>query len=146
MKLFIPACGDRIVLAEPWNFDLYLERRNWKFAEARKLIKAPLTWDFAHILDGNGRYTGVRKLEIELPPGTILECCRVYIRSFSKSALKVDNDYDSITWKVISEKGKALTGQRFWAKLSQCNGIDFSLQPDSIYRDRVKLIKEVMTS
>jgi hypothetical protein len=30
MRLFIPAIGDRI---KPWEFGLYLERRNLKFAQ-----------------------------------------------------------------------------------------------------------------
>jgi hypothetical protein len=33
MKLYVPACGDRIVLTQPWTFTLYFERRNDVFAK-----------------------------------------------------------------------------------------------------------------
>ena len=37
-KLFIPAVGDRIALTAPWEFSLYLERRNFKFAVTQGLL------------------------------------------------------------------------------------------------------------
>lgn len=77
----------------------------------------------------------------------MLECDRVYIRSFSKSALKEDKDYDSITWREIDPvKGKPKKNSRFWVKLPDCNSIEFRLEPDSLYRDRVKAIKLVQES
>jgi hypothetical protein len=143
MKLFIPACGDRITLTVDWTFLLYLESRNMAFAKKRKLV--------AESADKYGEYEGgesgpaLSKVTCTLPAGTVLECDRVYIRTFNKSAIEVGNDYDSITWKVI-KKGKAETHGRFWAKLSDCNGLGYDLEPDSLYRDRVKSIKAVMNT
>lgn len=67
----------------------------------------------------------------------------MYIRTFSKSAHLVQNDYDSITWKVM--KGdKPARNQRFWCKLPDCYSIEYELHPDSLYRDRVKVFKAVL--
>lgn len=122
MKLFIPACGDRIVLVEPWTFLLYFEDRNVDFAKTQGLLpeKAP---KYGHFEDG-GYAAGYKKVAHTLGAGTWLECDRVYIRTFSKSALKKDKDFDSITWREIDPgKGKPKRNSRFWTKLSCCNNI-----------------------
>jgi len=72
-----------------------------------------------------------------------LECDRVYIRSFNKGRLKEGDDYDSITWRIVNEKGKTVQKLRFWAKLADCCEMTYALQSDSLYRDRVKLIRQV---
>lgn len=145
-KLFIPACGDRLVLAAPWEFSLYMEHRNMNFAVSLGLLDPNnKRWSIYEDPPPGQRYSNVLKKEqVTLPVGIILECDRVYIRTFNKSALKDDNDFDSITWKIVNPKnGKAPQKLRFWAKLSQCLDIQFVLQYDSLYRDRVKLIKSV---
>lgn len=140
-RLFIPACGDRLVLTAPWEFSLYFERRNLNFANELGLIRGNRSL-YEDPPPGQ-RYSNVlKKAQVVLPAGLVLECDRVYIRAFSKSALKDDKDYDSITWKVV-KNGKTAQKLRFWAKLSQCLDIRYELQHDSLYRDRVKLIKSV---
>lgn len=141
-KLFIPACGDRLVLAAPWEFTLYFESRNISFAKELGLVDVGRSWSMYEDPPPGERYCVLKKAQVTLPPGLVLECDRVYIRTFSKSALKEDKDFDSITWKVV-KNGKTVQKLRFWAKLSQCLDIRYELQSDSLYRDRVKLIKQV---
>lgn len=147
MKLFIPACGDRLTLTEPWTFTLYLEHRNVKFAQAVGLVDKDMNrWSGRGGWDPVSRRTRYKSVQVTLEPETIIECDRVYIRQFNKSLTKVEDDFDSITWKVMDAKGKAKRNQRFWVKLSDCNGLDYRLDHDSVFRDRVKLVKEVMES
>jgi hypothetical protein len=88
----------------------------------------------------------LKRVEATLPAGTIIECDRVYIRTHGKSGVHAEDDYDSITWKVIKPNGKTERHGRFWVKLSNCNGLEFDLAVDSLYRDRVKLVRLVMES
>lgn len=144
MKLFVPACGDRLTLTKPWTFRLFLEHRNLKFAKQRKYYTGDEDWNV--YVDGKYR-NGLVSVAVTLDAGTVLECDRVYIRTFNKSRVQEGDDYDSITWKIIDpKKGKAARNCRFWTKLSDANEIEFELQEDSRYRDRVKLLKEVMHS
>lgn len=142
MILFLPACGDRLTLTAPWTFPLYLERRNVAFAKARGLVPKDFSY-WGGYVDAGGRRE-LRREDATLRAGEVVECDRVYVRGYNKSRLKLSNDYDSVTWKVLGPKGKVLTGQRFWAKLVHCNGMEFELAPDALYRDRVKLFKEIM--
>lgn len=130
--LFIPACGDRITLTADWEFLLYLEHRNTKFAEARNLIQ-PLTgsrWT-RDVWEGESYRSGYRKVPASLPKGTVLEVDRVYLRQHSKSATDESNDFDSITWKVVGQKHG-----RFWTKLADANQIQFELGEGWSYKDR----------
>jgi len=146
MKLFIPACGDRVTLTKSWAFDLYLERRNVKFAQSLKLIPEKFDpWNDCWTTPPWGYRSALKSVMVILPKGSVLECDRVYIRTFSKSALETGNDYDSITWKLLKGE-KATRAGRFWAKLPDCYSIEYSLQEDSLYRDRVKLVKLVQES
>lgn len=140
MKLFVPACGDRIVLTKPWKFLLILERRNIQFAIERGLLDPKFAKSYGVWETVN--YSKYKTVDALLPKETILECDRMYIRAFSKSALETGDDYDSITWRVISpETGKMVLRQRFWAKLVDCLQIEYKIH--STYRDRVKLIRIV---
>ena len=133
MKLYVPACGDRIVLTKPWTFTLYLEYRNVDFAKARKLAKpksGPNGWAWNQYAEDRT----LKRMEVTLPAGIVLECDRVYIRQSNRTAASEDDDYDSLSWRVISEGGKKVTKQRFWAKLADCNGMDYQL--DSLRKDR----------
>lgn len=147
MKLFIPACGDRLTIVEDWTFDLFLERRNLKFAEMLKMLTAKEVKDAGYSGVWTGRpYDHNSKLKViqaTLPKGTTLECDRVYIRTFNKSRVHDGDDYDSITWKMI-KNDKAVRHGRFWCKLHACNDIEYELAFDSVYRDRVKAVKVVM--
>jgi hypothetical protein len=139
MKLYIPACGDRITLAAPWSFTLVLEHRNVEFAKTRKIIESAPR--YGGVRDGG---SGYRTVPVTLDVGTTLECDRIYIRTFNKSRVQVENDYDSITWKVINDKGKFVSKSRFWTKLPDTYGIEYDKV--DMYRDRVKLAKLVMES
>jgi hypothetical protein len=141
MNLYVPACGDRITLATPWTFTLYLERRNVGFAKAKGLVDKNMSpW-------GGGFGKEMRSFEVTFPAGTLLEVDRVYIRTFNKSFVKDENDFDSITWKVMNPKNKKpFPKQRFWSKLVDVNQIEFDPETSIAYRDRVKLVKLVMES
>ena len=143
-KFFVPACGDRLRLTAPWKFPVYLEHRNMKFAQGLGLLaKSNHGWG---VYEGAAYTSEFKKVQVELLVGTIIECARVYIRQFSKSALKVEKDFDSITWVIQKEKGKAGKGKpsgRFWVKLPDCYAIEYELDHDSLYRDRVKLIRSI---
>lgn len=146
MKLFIPACGDRLVLDQPWTFSLYLERRNMKFAQTLGFVtEEEIKKNWSGIFAGEPYRSSYREETVTLQAGDMLECDRVYIRVFSKSktADDVENDYDSITWKLM-RKGKPVRHGRFWVKLSECNRIEYRLDPDSLYRDRVKNVRAVL--
>ena len=75
------------------------------------------------------------KLTITIPTGTTLAVDRIYIR-------KGASDYSSITfyakqlgevtipgsrWSWGNPKSKKVKAQRFWAKLADCNNIEFKL-------------------
>ncbi len=87
-KLFIPACGDRLTLTATWEFTLYLESRNMKFAAEHKLYEAK-GGDFYGAYD---RSHNLKKVKATLPVGTVLECDRVYIRTQNKSRVKAASD------------------------------------------------------
>lgn len=146
MELFIPACGDRLTLTKPWSFELWLERRNMKFAASRGLISVEQSRMCA-IYAGEPHRSPLKKVGTVLPPGTVIECDRVYIRQYNKSRIQEGDDYDSVTWKVVDPvKGKAVRNGRFWTKLSDCNGLEFELADDALYQDRIKAVKAVMES
>jgi hypothetical protein len=117
MKFYVPACGHRIRLTSDWTFMLYAEYRNEKFSKA-----AAVTLDFS--------WQKSDKRQMTLPSGTVLEVDRVYIRQQNKSAMSTEDDYDSLTFKLIEHptmKGR----NRFWAKLSDVNRIEFDLPVDN---------------
>jgi hypothetical protein len=152
-KLFIPACGDRLTLAAPWEFKLYLERRNLKFAEMQKLITEDESTKatYGGIFTGKPWDSALRVVPATLPAGTVLECDRVYIKTFNKSRVKAGGsdpsaiDYDSITWKMMKGE-KAVKSGRFWCKLSDACEIEFTLDTDAFYRDRVKVFRQIHES
>jgi len=140
MRLYIPACGDRLTLSAPWTFHLYLEHRNAEFAKIRGV------WPDG--AKGWSLYTAgdLRREEVTLPAGTVLCCDRVYIRTQNKSRVHAEDDYDSVTWKVLGPNGKQLKKQRFWAKLHQVIEIEYDPESLMTYRDMVKLPKLIMES
>lgn len=130
MRLFIPACGYRIKLTQDWSFPLYFEHRN------ESLLK-----QFSVKPPSNGRWygpdchvdadyaKGLRTVTATLSAGTVLEVDRVYVRAHSKSVKDGDNDYDAVTFRVVTQdKDKKA---RFWAKLADVNNIEYELPPDA---------------
>ena len=87
-----------------------------------------------------------KELTVTLPAGTVLAVDRIYIR-------KGASDYSSITfyakglgeseiknrWSGKSTKWKA---QRFWAKLSECNQIEFELMDEKEVMSVFKVTKK----
>jgi hypothetical protein len=126
MKLYVPACGDRIVLSKDWTFSLYNERRNWTLIEA--LCAERPGW----------QNYGKPFQDVTLPEGTTLEVDRIYIRTFNKSASSDENDFDSITFKIVGKKK-----QRFWAKLKDCNNIEFRSLEVETFKERKEREEEV---
>jgi hypothetical protein len=136
-QFYIPACGDRLILEQDWEFDLYLERRNMVFAKSMKLTDVQERWGS---YDENRK---LRKVRGKVEAGFTLEVLRVYIRQFSRSAIQVGDDYDSITFRVLKGE-KPVKNARFWVKLPDTYSIEYRQDPDSMYRNRVKAVKEVM--
>jgi hypothetical protein len=131
-RLFIPAIGDRLTLTRPWTFKLYLEHRNVTFAKEEGHTLPPNSnWNV--YLPGGGYQLAT--VDHTLPPGTVLECDRIYIKTTSKSAATVEDSYDSITWKVVVNN-KPVRNRRFWVKLSDCSALEFDETSVSKYRDR----------
>lgn len=134
LNLFIPACGDRVKLTEDWAFEVYLEKRNLKFAEHRGLLKDGETSKDYWIHENPTAPYHERRLarrETMLKTGTVLEIDRVYIRQQSKAAVEVDQNYDSISFRVVGEKHN-----RFWVKLADANRI--VCERDVTFVERVK--------
>lgn len=149
MKLYIPACGDRIVLKKDWEFSLYLESRNLNFAQELRLWEpeaGAYVWN-QYMLDADGKDTGkLQSIRASLPKGTCLEFDRLYIRTFNKAKVDEGDDYDSVTFKVILPSGKMAKKQRFWVKRAACSDIEYSVEADGLYADRVKAIRKVLES
>ena len=107
MKLYVPEIGDKLKLTSDWWFKLHYEYRN------ASLINRYLPDKFAH---------SIREREVDFPllAGSVLEVDRIYIR-------KGNSEYSSITFKLISTPSETVKGVRFWAKLKDCNNIEFEV-------------------
>jgi hypothetical protein len=146
MILFIPACGDRLTLTEDWTFPAWCERRNMKFLTTQGHVDEEHKDAYA-LYEGQPYRSPIRKVRVTVPKGSVIECDRVYIRSYNKGRIKDGDDYDSITWKLVDpKKGKAVRHGRFWTKLTDCNGLSFEMALDGLYQNRVKAVKDVMES
>ena len=101
-KLYVPEIGDEIKLSKEWKFNIYNEYRN----------EALLT----HLSLNNQKIERGGSTEIIIPKDSILKIDRIYIR-------KGSSDFSSITFYVKYPGSK--NKYRFWAKLSDCNNIEF---------------------
>ena len=109
MELFIPDIGTILKLEQDWQFTLYNEYRNNLFEK----------------LDLK-RETQV----VEIPKGTLVKVDRIYIK-------KGSSQFSSITFSIPTVRSKSdklnypnnvqLGGCKFWVKLHECNGTNFSL-------------------
>ena len=115
MIFFTPDIGTLLKLDEDWTITLYLERRNI---------------DLFSKLESLDLFKGERKNHVaDLPKGLVLKVDRVYIR-------KGLSQYSSISFTVPKPKNKKeklemplneiWSGARFWVKLHECNGVEFS--------------------
>jgi hypothetical protein len=153
MKMYIPEISDRIRLVDEWRFTLINEYRNeslWKFFESETAAvgeKRKKMEDRKHELERKFGYTysnipivltadeqheyrsiteqlrGTQyhyaQTEVALPAGCELSVDRIYIR-------KGAGEWSSITFYLQSHPHTGFKRKpRFWAKLSDCNHIEF---------------------
>lgn len=117
--LFVPPLGTRLLLAEPWDFKLYNERRNATLMA---------------LLGDTRELTGFdpEPIPASLPPGTELIIDRYYIKQnmegFDSVSFRIAGV--SATAKLYSFMEKATKRQvRFWAKLDDVNRMLVDLAP-----------------
>lgn len=114
MKLHIPEIGDKLRLIEPWAFRLHAEHRNLGIYER-------MGWS----LPGWSEL-GMASHRIKLPKDTVLKVDRIYIR-------KGGADFSSLTFNITDCPGipqlaeKKGPRRRFWAKLEDCNLIEYEV-------------------
>ncbi len=148
MKLQIPSIGDKLKLKKNWSFTVWSERRNeslgralglfgvinpdntsWRVphwtgqASAPYMKTLPLGQQFLNnYIGGDVIASG----ECILPKGTVLTVDRLYIR-------KGGQDFDSLSFlihyshdlKFVKTDRPFVKNIRFWAKLDDCNNIEF---------------------
>lgn len=110
-RLFVPELGTILSLSKDWNFKLYNEYRNAKFG-----LKYDPTLDKKKF---NGWYFDeqLKSMDVVLVAGTQIKLDRIYVRKGQK-------DYSSLSFHIVSGKFKS---SRFWAKLSDCNEVEFDM-------------------
>ena len=115
MKLYVPEIGDRLELTTDWSFKLHFESRNKKLLER-----------FGHTFAWSQKSSD--GLDVTLRKGVVLKVDRVYIRQGME-------DFSSITFYAEFPGEPTKTGAfgkpdsaRFWAKLSDCNKIEFDIK------------------
>lgn len=115
MIFFTPDIGSLLRLEEDWTFTLYQEHRN------RELFNK---------LESLGKIEKTNSNQVvDLPKGLVIKVDRVYIR-------KGLSQFSSLTFTVPKPKNKSereemplnmeYSGSKFWVKLHECNGIEFS--------------------
>lgn len=111
-KLYIPELGDEFQLTKDWTFDLYGEYRN---TELWIKVTGKL-WN-----TNSYKHEPIMKVtKVTLNKDTVLAVDRIYIR-------KGAAEYSSISFRIISNpiwNDKKV--YRFWAKLADCNNIEFT--------------------
>jgi hypothetical protein len=130
-----PEKNYKIIYPDENDFKDWLGKRNYNdYFQARK--KAELeNKEYQQYLIDSEKYRNDMKtksvdgITVTLPKGTILSIDRLYIR-------KGSSDYSSITFyaknlgevvikSMYSKKTTKIKSPRFWAKLSECNNIEF---------------------
>lgn len=118
MQLYIPEIGDRLRLTKDWTFTLHYEHRNSSLIE-----------HFGDLFEWrrrSGNDTEPNDKIVTIPLGTILKVDRIYIR-------KGLEEWSSISFYAEGiGTGSGAFGRpksaRFWAKLSDCNKIEFEIE------------------
>lgn len=131
MRMYVPACGDTIRTTSDWHFGLYGERRNDQLLAA--LGHTPSLDSWGHRC---WPYRNLPRFDAVCPADTVLKIERVYVRAQSKSAETPDDDYDSLTFRVMSSPSGTFIG-RFWAKLADVNRMEF--EPVSLEKKQKRL-------
>ena len=146
-KFFVPNLGTLMLLAEPWTFKLYFERRNEKLLKTvlptldkwgwcyknvtedsftDRIIPDEVKWEPAmteqQLADAYKSYGATNNkdnpyVEVTLPIGTQLSVARIYIKQGGES-------FNSITFRTTKMGPiKELRSKRFWVKLRDANTI-----------------------
>jgi len=114
MKLYVPEIGDRLRLTKDWTFTLHYEHRNSSLLE-----------HFGKSFQYRSGTTN-QDIVVTLPKDTVLKVDRIYIR-------KGLEEWSSISFYAEGiGTGSGAFGRpksaRFWAKLSDCNNIEFEIE------------------
>ncbi len=128
MKLYIPEINDLLRLSQPWQFPLHYESRNTTLLQLSGQCNAG--W--------NGYSSNLSPINFELPVDTLLVVDRIYIR-------KGSSDYSSLTFRIKACSIKEYVGKRFWAKLKDCNTIEFLHEEKGPEVDKVFAIEPEVT-
>lgn len=128
MKLYIPEINDLLRLSQPWQFPLHYEGRNETLLKLSGQCNAG--W--------NGYSSNLPPVNFELPVDTLLVVDRIYIR-------KGSSDYSSLTFRIKACSIKEYVGKRFWAKLKDCNTIEFLHEEKGPEVDKVFVIEPNVT-
>jgi hypothetical protein len=126
MKLYVPEISDRLLLTEDWTFQLHPEFRNDDFAMV--MLGMETRWLGSYLAwfkDGKEVSIGLppnSSMPVAIPAGMVLIVERIYVR-------KGASDFSSLTFRIKKEKGAKIYG-RFWAKLDDCNRIEFTRVQD----------------
>lgn len=117
--LHIPEISEKLRLTAPWEFPLFFEYRNRDFAFKVRTDITPESFYHSHGSMGSAIVT--------LPAGTVLRVDRIYIR-------RGLSNFSSITFTAVSipgldpKKRSGFRGHgRFWAKLADCNEIEYEV-------------------
>lgn len=124
MRLYVPQLRDKLLLTAAWTFTVYDESRNYALVKhmgygyettKREAWRRDLAKDLRYLY-------GTHPLpeQFTLPVGTVLSVDRIYIRNGGSA-------FDSITFRAeLPRVGKkAPLKMRFWARLADCNQIEF---------------------
>jgi hypothetical protein len=121
MYIFIPQIGTKLILLQPWSFQLVDEYRNYdmwvKLTNGQGPPRSPSRSSPLII-----KYSSSgQALPVTLSPGTILVVDRIYIR-------KGQQGFNSVAFRIL--KGSPVPFGRFWAKLDEVNqGLDAKVAP-----------------
>ena len=130
MKMFVPTIGSKICLTQPWTFGVWGEKRNNSLGLALGIAtkNPPYRWNVIWKGQTSWYTPDVLIDNCTLPVGTVLTIDRIYIRKG-----KGMSDFDSMSFRIKPNKTLTFVGTtipigkgiRFWAKLDDCNQIEF---------------------
>jgi len=120
---FIPDIGTRVKLTKDWTFRLFEESRNYYLWQALGLKQCNRSWRYDNPMT---------EKKVVINAGSVLKVNRLYIRQGAK-------EYSSVTFNL--QKGSEVNGDavmfkkkgcRFWAKLSDVNKMEVSVDKASL--------------
>lgn len=123
-RLFVPELGTILSLSKDWYFKLYNESRNYMFGQKYDptINKKRFNGWYFDELDK------LKSMDVVLVAGTNIKLDRIYVRKGQK-------DYSSLSFHIVNGMFK---GSRFWAKLSDCNNIEFDTAIVPVQKEKTK--------